>query len=121
LSIISQIISPQYRHLLPPNFLSEIITLSPERHRIFIRPRGRIDHPLVRRGRHDGKSTGWSGAVWHGCERDQCYRKIKCKKFSQFPLYVSQGKIILGPNPTITSYNASVVKIYNATNSIARF
>jgi hypothetical protein len=26
-----------------------------------------------------------------------------------------------GTNPTITSYNASVVKIYNATNSIARF
>jgi hypothetical protein len=26
-----------------------------------------------------------------------------------------------GTNPTIVSYNASVVKIYNATNSIARF
>jgi hypothetical protein len=26
-----------------------------------------------------------------------------------------------GTNPTITSYNARVVKIYNATNSIARF
>jgi hypothetical protein len=26
-----------------------------------------------------------------------------------------------GPNPTIASYNASVVKIYNATNIIARF
>jgi hypothetical protein len=26
-----------------------------------------------------------------------------------------------GASPTITSYNASVVKIYNATNSIARF
>jgi hypothetical protein len=25
-----------------------------------------------------------------------------------------------GANPTILSYNASVVKIYNATNSIAR-
>jgi hypothetical protein len=26
-----------------------------------------------------------------------------------------------GPNPTIASYNASVVKSYNATNSVARF
>jgi hypothetical protein len=26
-----------------------------------------------------------------------------------------------GANPKISSYNASVVKIYNATNSIARF
>jgi hypothetical protein len=26
-----------------------------------------------------------------------------------------------GPNPTIVSYNASVVKIYNATSSLVRF
>jgi hypothetical protein len=26
-----------------------------------------------------------------------------------------------GPNPTISIYNASVVKIYNAANSLARF
>jgi hypothetical protein len=26
-----------------------------------------------------------------------------------------------GANPTIASYNASVVKFYNATNSVARF
>jgi hypothetical protein len=26
-----------------------------------------------------------------------------------------------GPNPTIVSYNASVVKIYNATGSLVRF
>jgi hypothetical protein len=29
--------------------------------------------------------------------------------------------LLPGPNPTIASYNASVVKIYNATNIIARF
>jgi hypothetical protein len=28
---------------------------------------------------------------------------------------------IPGANPTITSYNASVVKIYNAANSMTRF
>jgi hypothetical protein len=30
------------------------------------------------------------------------------------------GELIPGANPTITSYSASAVKIYNATSSIAR-
>jgi hypothetical protein len=29
--------------------------------------------------------------------------------------------ITLGANPTIASYNASVIKFYNATGSLARF
>jgi hypothetical protein len=31
------------------------------------------------------------------------------------------GKLKTGANPTTSSYNASVVKIYSATNSMARF
>jgi hypothetical protein len=31
------------------------------------------------------------------------------------------AKIESGANPTIASYNASVVKFYNATGSLARF
>jgi hypothetical protein len=34
---------------------------------------------------------------------------------------VSINFIYPGANPTIASYNASVVKIYSATNSMARF
>jgi hypothetical protein len=30
-------------------------------------------------------------------------------------------KTLSGANPTIVSYNASVVKIYNATSSLVRF
>jgi hypothetical protein len=30
-------------------------------------------------------------------------------------------RLIAGSNPTIVSYNASVVKTYNATNSMAHF
>jgi hypothetical protein len=31
------------------------------------------------------------------------------------------AKIISGPNPTIKSYNASVIKIYNAKSGLERF
>jgi hypothetical protein len=31
------------------------------------------------------------------------------------------GQVLPGANPTIKSYNASVVKIYNATNSLTRY
>jgi hypothetical protein len=42
--------------------------------------------------------------------------------------YISESKnfgfpleLFPGPDPTIASYNASVVKFYNATSSLARF
>jgi hypothetical protein len=40
---------------------------------------------------------------------------------SDFPRKKMFEKSAPGANPTITSYNASVAKIYNATNSITRF
>jgi hypothetical protein len=33
----------------------------------------------------------------------------------------NEGKLALGANPLIVSYNASVVEIYNATISLVRF
>jgi hypothetical protein len=36
-------------------------------------------------------------------------------------LYQNVREIIYGANPKIVSYHASVVKIYNAANSVARF
>jgi hypothetical protein len=34
---------------------------------------------------------------------------------------LSQASFHPGPNPTIASYSASVVKIYNSTSSLVRF
>jgi hypothetical protein len=38
-----------------------------------------------------------------------------------FLAYISSKSLGAGANPTIASYNASVVKIYSAVNSMARF
>jgi hypothetical protein len=46
--------------------------------------------------------------------RDRFYKALLRPKSFRTNLYP-------GANPTIASYNASVVKIYNATNSMARF
>jgi hypothetical protein len=35
--------------------------------------------------------------------------------------HIHAAEDLLGANPTITSYNASIVKICNATNSLERF
>jgi hypothetical protein len=43
-------------------------------------------------------------------------------KVSQICLQTTaEGRLQPGANPTIASYNASVVKIYSAVNSMARF
>jgi hypothetical protein len=34
---------------------------------------------------------------------------------------IFHGQVIAGPNPTIASYNASVVNFYNATGSLVCF
>jgi hypothetical protein len=36
-------------------------------------------------------------------------------------MYIGSMRHWPGPDPTTSIYNASVVKIYNATNSLARF
>jgi hypothetical protein len=36
-------------------------------------------------------------------------------------LFVGDNQIVSGPNPTTSSYNASVVNFYNATSSLVRF
>jgi hypothetical protein len=50
------------------------------------------------------------------------FRKIvlptNSTEFSAEKMY---KKLAAGPNPTSAIYKASVVKIYNATNSLARF
>jgi hypothetical protein len=57
------------------------------------------------------------------------HKNAKMHLLDMFPLqnlFVSVGKFsslnfFSGPNPTIASYNASVVNFYNATGSIVRF
>jgi hypothetical protein len=51
-------------------------------------------------------------------------RSLEGHKYQLLPNFISYVSIIKstsGANPTIMSYYASVVKIYNATNSIASF
>jgi hypothetical protein len=44
-------------------------------------------------------------------------REIESRRFKK----IKQMQCCSGPNPATSSYNASVVKIYNVTTSMARF
>jgi hypothetical protein len=48
---------------------------------------------------------------------------ILCKAFRKIPKFCYENIPLgnSGANPTIASYNASVVNFYNATSSLARF
>jgi hypothetical protein len=48
-------------------------------------------------------------------------RKTNRKKTFTGANLATTPEFTTGANPTIASYNASVVKIYSATNSMARF
>jgi hypothetical protein len=60
---------------------------------------------------------GWS---WNNEEERGRFEIYWIHSIPLVSIFITCNKIITaGPNPTITSYNASAAKIYNATNGIA--